>query len=59
MVSDLVNNCNNELYVMRRVGGQRRMRSEWWSEEVGVAVAEKRRAFEKWPQRRDRDSCDT
>ena len=28
--------------------------SEWWNEEVGRAVAEKRRAFEEWLQRRDR-----
>ena len=28
-------------------------RSEWWNEEVGKAVAEKRRAFEEWLQRRD------
>ena len=38
---------------MRRVGGQRRKGSEWWNEEVGTAVAEKRRAFEEWLQRRD------
>ena len=30
--------------------------SEWWSEETGVAVGEKRRAFAKWVQRRDKDS---
>ena len=28
--------------------------SEWWNEEVGRAVAKKRRAFEEWLQRRDR-----
>ena len=39
---------------MRRVGGQRRKGSECWNEEVGRAVAEKRRAFEEWLQRRDR-----
>ena len=39
---------------MRRVSGQRRKgRSEWWNEEVGRAVAKKRRAFEEWLQRRD------
>ena len=30
-----------------RVGGQRRKGSEWWNEEVGRAVAEKKRAFEE------------
>ena len=39
---------------MRRVVGQRRKGSKWWNEEVGRAVAEKRRAFEEWLQRRDR-----
>ena len=39
---------------MRRVGEQRRKGGEWWNEEVGKAVAEKRRAFEEWLQRRDR-----
>ena len=38
---------------MRSVGWQRRKGSEWWNEEVGKAVAEKRRAFEEWLQRRD------
>ena len=38
------------------VGGQRRKGSEWWSEEVGVAITEKRRAFEEWLQRRNRDT---
>ena len=32
--------------------------SEWWNEEVGRAVAEKRRAFEEWLQRRDRVTYD-
>ena len=27
------------------IGGQRRKWSEWWNEEVGRALAEKRRAF--------------
>ena len=31
---------------MRRVGRQGRNGSEWWNEEVGGALAEKRRAFE-------------
>ena len=40
---------------MRRVGGQRRKGSEWWDEEVGEAVAEKKTAFEEWLlRRRDR-----
>ena len=43
---------------MRRVGGQRRKGSEWWNEEVGRAVAKKRRAFEEWLQRRDRVTYD-
>ena len=38
---------------MRRVGGQRRTGSEWWNEEVGRAVAHKKRTFEGWLQRRD------
>ena len=42
---------------MRRVGGQRRKGSEC-NEEVGRAVAEKRRAFEEWLQRRDKVSYD-
>ena len=45
--------CTNDVCGMRRVGGQRRKSSEWWNE-VGRAVAEKRRAFEEWLQRRDR-----
>ena len=44
---------------MRRVGGQRRKGSEWWNEEVGRAVNEKRRAFEEWLQRRDRVAYDS
>ena len=45
--------CTNDVCGMRRVGGQRRTGSEWWNEEVCRAVAEKRRAFEEWLQRRD------
>ena len=37
--------CTNDVCGMRRVGGQRRKGSEWWNEEVGWAVAEKRRAL--------------
>ena len=44
----------NDIRGMRRVGGQRRNESEWWNEEVGRAVAEKRTAFEEWLRRRDR-----
>ena len=40
--------CTNDVCGTRRVGGQRRKGSEWWNEEVGRAVAEKRRAFEQW-----------
>ena len=46
--------CNSDVCGMRRVGGQKRKGSEWWNEEVGRAVAEKRRAFEEWLHRRDR-----
>ena len=38
----------NDVCGMRRVGVQRRKGSKWWNEEVGRAVAEKRRAFEEW-----------
>ena len=43
---DMVIECTNDVCGTRRVGGQRRKGSEWWNEEVGRAVAEKRRAFE-------------
>ena len=52
MFRDIVNECTNDVCGVIRVGGQRN-ESEWWSEEVSVAVAEKRRAFEEWVQRRD------
>ena len=45
--------CINDVCGMRRVGGQSRKGSEWWNEEVGRAVAEKRRTFEEWLRRRD------
>ena len=51
---DIVMECTNDVYGMRHVGGQRRNFSEWWNEEAGGAVAEKRRAFEDWLQQRDR-----
>ena len=44
---DIVTECTNDVCVLRRVGGQRRKGSEWWNEEVGRAVVEKRRAFEE------------
>ena len=44
---DIVMECTNDVCGMSRVGGKRRKRSEWWNEEVGRAVAEKRRAFEE------------
>ena len=37
---------------------QRRKWSEWWNEELGRTVAEKRKAFEVWLQRRDRVTYD-
>ena len=55
---DIVMECTNDVCGMRRVGGQRRKGSEWWNEEVGRAVAEKRRAFEEWLQRIDRVTND-
>ena len=55
---DMVIECTNDVCGMRPVGGQRRKGSEWWNEEVGRAVAEKRRAFEEWLQRRDRVTYD-
>ena len=51
---DMVMECTNDVCGMRRVGGQRRKRCEWWNEKEGRAVAEKRRTFEEWLQRRDR-----
>ena len=50
--------CTNDVCGIRCVGGQRRKGSEWWNEEVGRAVGEKRRAFEEWLQRRDRVTYD-
>ena len=43
---DIVMECTHDVCGMRRVGGQRRKGSEWWNE-VGRAVAEKRRAFQE------------
>ena len=55
---DMVMECTNDVCGMRCVGRQRRKGSEWWNEEVGRAVAKKRRAFEEWIQRRDRVTFD-
>ena len=44
---DIVMECTNDVCGMRCLGGQRRKGSEWWNEELGRAVAEKRRAFEE------------
>ena len=49
----IVMKCTNDVCSMKRLGGQRRKGSELWNEEVGRAVADKRRAFEEWLQRRD------
>ena len=56
---DMVMECINDVCGMRRVYGQRRKGSEWWNEEVGGAVAKKRRAIEDWLQRRDRVTYDS
>ena len=50
--------CTNDVCGMRRVGGQRRKGSEWWSVKVWRAVAEKRRAFEELLQRKERVTSD-
>ena len=39
---DILNECTNEVYGMRSVGGQRRKGDKCLSKEVCVAVAEKR-----------------
>ena len=52
------NGVYHDVCGMRRVGGQRKMGREWWNEEVGRAVAEKRRVFEEWLQKRDRVTYD-
>ena len=58
MFRDIVKGCNDDVCGVRRVGGQRRNRGEWWRGEVGVVVTERRRAFEEWLQRRDRVAYD-
>ena len=37
---------------VRRMGEQRRKWSEWWSDDVGMVLAIKRGAFQKWLHRR-------
>ena len=37
----IVKECTNDVCDISRVGGQRRNGGEWWSEKVGLAVAEK------------------
>ena len=46
--------CTNDVCGMRRVSRQGRK----WSEDVGVEVAENRRAFKEWLQRSDRVTYD-
>ena len=41
----IVMECTNDVCGMGRVGEQRGKGSEWWNEQVGRGVAEKRRAF--------------
>ena len=55
---DIVTGCTNDACGMGLVSGQRRKESEWWNEEVGRVMAENRRAFEEWLQRRDRVTYD-
>jgi len=45
--------CAEEVCGVRRCGGGVRKGSEWWCEEVSVVIAEKRRAYEVWLQRKD------
>ena len=42
----IVMKCTHDVCATRHVGAQRRKRSEWWIQEMGRAVAEKRRAVE-------------
>ena len=50
--------CTNDVCGMRPVGGLKTKGSEWWIEEMGRAVPEKRKALEEWSQRRDRVTYD-
>ena len=38
---------------VRRLGGARRKGSEWWNEEMREAVLVKKRAYERWLQKKD------
>ena len=58
MFRDIVKECANDVCAVKRVDGQRRKVSEWWSEEVVEVVTKKGRAFEVWLQRRDRVTYD-
>ena len=49
---DALLRCARNVCGVRRVGGCRRKGCEWWNEEVKLAVAQKRRAFEEWLQAR-------
>lgn len=53
---DPVNESKNKVCGIICMGGQRRKMSKWFSDEVFVLVVNKRRAFEEWLQKRDRDS---
>ncbi|MCP4264721.1 MAG: hypothetical protein GY777_03945, partial [Candidatus Brocadiaceae bacterium] len=53
LFKNTVMRCMTEVCGKRRVGGFVRKGSEWWSEDVKKVVAEKRRAFEEWLQKKD------
>ena len=55
---DIVMECTNNVCGMRCVGRLRIKVSEWWDEEVERAMAEKKRAFEEYLQRRDKVTYD-
>ena len=44
-LNDIVKECSNDVCGMRRVGGQS---SRKGSEEMGLALAEKRGVFDEW-----------
>ena len=54
-VRGIVKECinTNDVCAMRNVDRKSRKESEWWNEEVGVAVSKKNRTFEQWLQRQD------
>ena len=45
--------CASEVCGVRRLGGARRKGSEWWNEEMREAVLVKKRAYERWLQKKD------